>query len=113
MSANNNITPDVPLKPEIDHDRSISPVWAQILYKGVEGRDKLKKVNEALNDDPSLAFKAILGKSLLDRHIDPFFAMVLPDSMKLDVLKQRLKFKPHERFDMTVGKNKLDFNWRF
>ena len=118
MSAYNNITPDIStIKPKIDFDRGISPVWAQILYQGVEKRDKLKKTTQALKDDPSLAFKALLGKSLLDRHIDPFFAKMLPDSVKLDVLKQRFKYSPTKKLDLTLGKKgddpKLTVNWRF
>ena len=94
-----------------------SPVWAEMLFKGVQKRDKLKKQVRSLEEDPSLLFKGLLGKSLLDKHINPFFAKLLPDSTKLDILKQQIKFQPNERFDMTLKKKsdgaKLGFNWRF
>lgn len=98
---------------KFEFDRNVSPVWAKLLYKGVKDRGKVSKNIETVKDDPSLIFKGLLGKSLLDKHINPFFDKMLPDSTKLDVLKQQLKFKPHDRFDMTVGKNKLGLNWRF
>ena len=64
-----------------------------------------------------MLFKGMLGKSLLDKHINPFFDRMLPDSTKLDVLKKQIRFQPHDRFDMTLGKKndttKLGLNWRF
>lgn len=90
-----------------------NPVWANILFKGVQKRDKLKKGVETLKDDPSMLVKGLLGKSLLDKHINPFFDRIMPDSTKLDILKKQIKFNPNERFGMTVGDNKLAFNWRF
>ena len=90
-----------------------NPVWANILFKGVQKRDKLKKGVETLKDDPSLLVKGLLGKSLLDKHINPFFDKIMPDSTKLDVLRKQIKFNPNEKFGMTVGDNKLAFNWRF
>lgn len=94
-----------------------NPVWANILFKGVKKRDKLKKQFKSLEDDPGLLFKGLLGKSLLDKHINPFFDRIMPDSTKLDILRQQIKFKPHDRFDMTLkrksGGAKLGFNWRF
>ena len=98
-------------------NKEMNPVWAKMLFKGVQKRDKLKKGIHALKDDPSLVIKGLLGKTLLDKHINPFFDRLLPDSTKLDVLKQQIKFKPNDKFDMTLGKKssgaKLGFNWRF
>ena len=90
-----------------------NPVWANILFKGIQKRDKLKKGVETLKDDPSLIVKGLLGKSLLDKHINPFFDKIMPDSTKLDVLKKQIQFNPNERFGMTVGDDKLALNWRF
>jgi hypothetical protein len=105
------------LKANFAYKQEMSPVWAKLLFKGIQKRDKLKKGVHALKDDPSLLLKGFLGKSLLDKHINPFFDKLLPDSTKLDVLKRQIKFQPHNRFDMTLGKRgrgaKLDLNWRF
>ena len=99
------------------YDKGVSPVWARLLYKGVQKRDKLEQGAKAIGDDPSLLFKGLLGKSLLDKHINPFFKKMLPDSTKIDILKRQFKFQPHDRFDMTLGKKgntaKLGLNWRF
>ena len=105
------------LKANFAYKQEMSPVWAKLLFKGVQKRDKLRKGIHSLKDDPSMLFKGMLGKSLLDKHINPFFDRMLPDSTKLDVLKQQIKFKPSDRFDMTLGKKSgganLGFNWRF
>ena len=97
----------------LSFDKRTNPVWAEMLFKGVQKRDKLKKQVKSLEEDPSMLFKALLGKSLLDKHINPFFDKIMPDSTKLDVLKKQIKFNPHERFGMTVGDKKLGLNWRF
>ena len=97
----------------LSFDKPTNPVWAEMLFKGVQKRDKLKKQVKSLKDDPSMLFKGLLGKSLLDKHINPFFADLLPDSTKLDVLKKQIKFQPHDRFGMTLGDKKLGLNWRF
>jgi hypothetical protein len=106
-----------PSKVGFGYNQEMSPVWAKLLFKGVQKRDKLKKSVHALKDDPSMLFKGVLGKSLLDKHINPFLDKLLPDSTRLDVLRREFKFQPHDRFDMTLGKKgrgaKLDLNWRF
>ena len=94
-------------------NQEMNPVWANLLFKGVQKRDKLKKGIHALKDDPSMIFKGLLGKSLLDKHINPFLDKILPDSTKLDVLKKQIKFNPHKRFGMTIGDKKLGLDWRF
>ena len=115
---------NIPYKPkqgaiqaDFSPNEGMSPVWANLLFKGVQKKDKLKKGFKLLEDDPSLLFKGLLGKSLLDKHINPFFDRLLPDSTKLDVLKQQIRFQPHNKFDMALRKKgdgaKLDFNWRF
>ena len=42
---------------------------------------------------------------------------MLPDSTKLDILKRQFQFKPHDRFNMTLGSRgstaNLGLNWRF
>ena len=105
------------IKTDFAYNKEMNPVWANLLFKGIQKRDKLKKGILTLKDDPSMIFKGLRGKSLLDKHIDPFFRRLLPDSTKLDVLKQQIKFKPNDRFDMTLGKKsggaKLGLNWRF
>ena len=105
------------LKTNFSYNQEMSPVWAELLFKGVQKRDKLKKSIHSLKDDPSMLFKGILGKSLLDKHINPFLDKMLPDSTKLDVLKRQVRFQPHDKFDMTLGKRKgttkLGLNWRF
>lgn len=107
MSAiNNNFT-------QSSFDRNVSPVWAQLLYKGMSKRDKLSDVSKQVKGDPSLLLKGYFGKSLLDKHINPFLKKVLPDSVKLDVLKQNIKFSPSKRLDMTFGDKKFGLNWRF
>ena len=97
--------------------KATNPVWAEMLFKGIQKRDKLKKGVHALKDDPSMILKGLLGKSLLDRHINPFFDKILPDSTKLDVLKQQIKFQPTKNLDMFLrrksGGAKLGLNWRF
>ncbi len=100
-------------KESLSFGKAVSPVWAEMLFKGVQKRDKLKKQVKSLEEDPSMLFKGLLGKSLLDKHINPFFADLLPDSTKLDVLKKQIKFNPHKRFGMTVGDKKLGLDWRF
>ena len=72
-------------------NRQVSPVWATLLYKGVGERDKLEKASKLVKNDPSILLKGLLGKSLLDKHINPFFNKLTPDSVKVDVLKQNLK----------------------
>ena len=106
-------TQNTPIKLDLEHDPKVSPVWAKLLYKGVSKRDKLQRGLEQVKGDPSLLFKGFLGKSLLDKHINPFFDRMLPDSTKLDVLKRQIQFQPHKRFDMPVGDKKLGLNWRF
>jgi hypothetical protein len=105
------------LKGNFSYNQEMSPVWAKLLFKGVQKRDKLRKGIHSLKDDPSMIFKGFLGKSLLDKHINPFFDKLLPDSTKLDVLKRQIRFQPHDRFDMTLRKKgkgaKLGLNWRF
>lgn len=96
-----------------DFDRGVSPAWAQLLYKGVGKRNKLSDASRAIKSDPSLLLKGYFGKSLLDKHVNPFLEKVLPDSVKLDVLKQKLKFSPSRKLDMTLGKRKFGLNWRF
>jgi len=106
--------PEEYMYPSVNTEKpSVNPVWAQMLYKGVEKRDKLKEGLETIEDDPSLVLKGLLGKSLLDKHINPFFDRIMPDSTKLDVLKKQIKFNPHDRFGMTLGDKKLGLNWRF
>ena len=106
-----------PFEGDNPYKKDMNPAWAKLLFKGMGKRDKLKRNVRSLKDDPSLLFKGILGKSLLDKHINPFFDRLLPDSTKLDVLKKQIKFKPSDRFDMTLGKKSgganLGFNWRF
>ena len=105
------------LKTNFSYNQEMSPVWANLLFKGVRKRDKLKKSVRALKDDPSMIFKGVLGKSLLDKHINPFFRQMLPDSMEVDVLKRQFKFQPSDSLAMTLGKRgdtaKLGINWRF
>ena len=99
------------------YNKDVSPAWAHLLYKGVNMRDKLKEGISSLERDPSLLFKGLLGKSLLDKHINPFINEMLPDSTKLDILKRQFQFKPHDRFNMTLGSRgstaNLGLNWRF
>ena len=106
-----------PFEGDNPYKKDMNPAWAKLLFKGIGKRDKLKKNVRSLKDDPSLLFKGILGKSLLDKHINPFFNKILPDSAKLDVLRRQIRFQPHDRFNMTLGKKgrgaKLDLNWRF
>ena len=117
MAYNTQNTPNFSY-PQVDLDslQNVSPVWAQILFKGISKRHKLKKGAKELKKDPSLLFKGLLGKSLLDKHINPFFRRMLPDSLELDVLKQQMRFSPNNKFDMTLGKRgataKLGFDWR-
>ena len=103
--------------PNIDFDRGVSPVWAELLYKGVGSRDKIKEGLRTVREDKDLLWQGILGKSLLDRFIDPGLKKLLPDSTKLDVLKQEFKYSPTKKLDLTLGKrgktSKLGFNWRF
>ena len=100
-----------------EYDKGVSPVWAQLLYKCVSKRDKISKSAGDIKEDPSLLLKGLVGKSLLDRYINPFFERALPDSVKLDVLKQNIKFSPTKRMDISLGKRgnttNLGFNWRF
>ena len=100
-----------------EYDKNVSPVWAQLLYKGISKRDKLEKGMQDIKHDPSLLLKGLVGKSLLDRYIDPFLSRALPDSVKLDVLKQNLLYSPSRKLDISLGKKgkttNLGFNWRF
>ena len=100
-----------------EFDKGVSPVWAQLLYKGVSKRDKLAQGAGAIKEDPSLLLKGLVGKSLLDRYINPFFKRALPDSVKLDVLKQNIQYSPTKRLDVSLGRKgsttNLGFNWRF
>ena len=104
-------------KPSLGFDRDVSPVWAHLLYKGVAKRDKLSKGIESVKDDPTLLFKGLFGKSLLDKHIHPFMDKILPDSVKLDVLRQKLRFSPRKNLDIDLAKRggttKLGLKWRF
>jgi hypothetical protein len=108
---------NAPLQLDMKHNPAVSPIWAKLLYKGVTKKDKMQSKIDALRDDPSAIFKGYLGKSLLDKHINPFFDRIMPDSTKLDVLKRQFKFQPHDRFNMTVGAKggnpKMNLNWRF
>jgi len=104
--------------PTIDTGKpAVNPVWAQLLFKGVQNKDKIKKNIDMIEDDPSLIAKGLLGKTLLDKHINPFLDKLLPDSTKLDVLKRQLHFRPKDNFGMTLGKKddnvNLGLNWRF
>ena len=110
MAYNNQNTENIE---RLSFQKPTNPVWAEMLFKGVQKRDKLKKQVRALEEDPSMLFKGLLGKSLLERHINPFFDRIMPDSTKLDVLKKQIKFQPHDRFGMTLGDKKLGLNWRF
>ena len=98
-------------------DRGVSPVWAQLLYKGVGSRDKIKEGIETVKADKDLLWQGLLGKSFLDRVINPGFKKLLPDSTKLDVLKQEFKYSPTKKLDLTLGKRgddtKFGLNWRF
>tara|TARA_R100000781_G_scaffold96610_1_gene60603 strand:- start:6443 stop:6778 length:336 start_codon:yes stop_codon:yes gene_type:complete len=111
MSANKDIFT------QSTFDRGVSPVWAELLYKGVQKRDKLSDAAEQVKGDPSLLFKGMLGKSLLDRHINPFLEKMLPDSVKLDVLKQNLLYSPTKKLGFSFGKkgdtSSLGINYRF
>ena len=111
MSANKDILTQATFQ------QGVSPVWATLLHKGVKNRDKLSDAAGKIKKDPSLLLKGLLGKSMLDKHINPFFDKILPDSAKIDVLKQQIKFQPNKNFDFSLGKKGdkglLDINWRF
>ena len=96
-----------------DFNRDVSPVWAELLYKGVSKRDKFADICSKVKSEPSLLLKGYFGNSLLDKHINPFLKKMLPDSVKLDVLKQNIKFSPNRKLDMTFGDKKFGLNWRF
>ena len=91
-------------------DAGVSPVWANLLYKGVKNRDKLQEKMDIVKDDPTLLFKGLLGKSLLDKFIDPGLAKLLPDSIKLDVLKHKLHINPTKKLHLELGKKNKTFN---
>ena len=111
MSTNN---PNIEF-PEFSKD--VSPVWANLLYKGIKNPDKVSKGLKAIKEDKDLLWQGLLGKSLLDRFITPGIDSLLPDSTKLDVLKREFKFSPTRKLDFTLGKRgdtaKLGFDWRF
>ena len=94
-------------------DRGVSPVWAQLLSQGTD------KPMDYSKSDPNRLLNRYYGKSLLDRHTNPIFNKMkkkfklLPDSVKADVFKQNLKWSLNKKLNMTLGKNKLDLNWRF
>ena len=104
-------------KGNFSFDRGVSPVWAQLLYKGVQDRDKVKEGINTIKGDKDLLWQGILGKSLLDRVIDPGLKRLLPDSTKLDVLKQEFKYSPTRKLDLSLGKRgkttNFGLNWRF
>ena len=111
MSANKDILTQATFQ------QGVSPVWATLLHKGVKNRDKLSDAAGKIKKDPSLLLKGLLGKSMLDKHINPFFDKITPDSVKVDALKNRIKWSPTKKLDFSLGKKGdtglLDINWRF
>ena len=102
---------------EIPFNRDVSPVWTQLLYKGVQNRGKLKSAMSDIRDNPALVPGAIFGKSFLDRIIDPTLKKLLPDSVRADVLKNKLTYSPNKKLDMGFKLDKksplLTIDWRF
>jgi len=111
MSANKDILTQATFQ------QGVSPVWATLLHKGVKNRDKLSDAAGKIKKDPSLLLKGLLGKSMLDKHINPFFDKITPDSVRIDALKNRINWSPTKKLDFSLGKKGdkglLDINWRF
>lgn len=101
----------------ITYDRGVSPVWARLLHKGVGNRAKLKSTLTKVGENPELIPVAFLGKSLLDRFIDPALTKLLPDSVKADVLKNRITYSPSKKMDLGFKLSKtnplLSVNMKF
>lgn len=101
----------------ITYDRGVSPVWARLLHKGVENRGKLKSALTKVGESPELLPAAFLGKSLLDRVIDPTLNRLLPDSVKADILRNKITYSPSKRMDLGFKLSKtnplLSVNMKF
>ena len=101
----------------ITYDRGVSPVWARLLHKGVENRGKLKSTLTKVGESPELIPAAFLGKSLLDRFIDPTLTKLLPDSVKADVLRNKITFSPGKKTQLGFKLDKknplLSVNMKF
>jgi len=118
MSLNNaNTSRNSMIQPVFQVMDKPTPEWLNLVSKGIMKRDKLKRGAKQLQDDPSLLFKGLFGKSLLDRHINPFLDRITPDSINVDVLRRNVKFSPHNNFNMTLGAKggnpNIGINWRF
>ena len=89
-----------------------NPMWANLLYSGVENRHKIKDTFKDWEDDPSLledAGKGLLGQYLLNQ--------VLPDNISADLKDKRIDWNVNDRLDLGLSENKgttfLDLGWRF
>lgn len=102
---------------EMTFNRDVSPVWAQLLHKGVQNRAGIKNTLSQVGDNPALIPGAIFGKTFLDRVIDPTLTKLLPDSVRADVLKNKINFSPNRNLNMGFKLDKknplLTLDWRF
>jgi len=115
IMAYNTETTSTPL--QMSFNKDVSPVWAQLLYKGAKNPGKLKSTLSDVRENPSLLPGAFVGKSLLDKFINPTLDKLLPDSVKTDVLRNKITFSPTKKLDMGLTLEKksplLNINWKF
>ena len=115
IMAYNTETTSNPL--EMPFNKDVSPAWAQLLYKGAKNPGKFKNTLSDIGDNPALIPGAFIGRSLLDRFINPNLHKLLPDSVRADVLRNKINFSPTRKLDMGFKMDKknplLTLDWRF
>ncbi len=98
----------------LNYSPKVNPAWAELLYKGVGKRKKLKESFNMLKNNPELAIQGLLGKSLLDKQIQPFVDKIMPEKTKLDIAKGNLMYSPNENLDLSIDKDAtFNLNFRF
>ena len=69
----------------------------------------LSDIGKVYKEEPHQALQGLLGNYIMEE--------ITPESMNIDFLENRIKFKPHPKMDISLSQegktNFLDLGWKF
>ena len=83
------------------------PMWADMLYRGVENRHQIKDTLKKWKEDPSSAEPVLQG--LLGQHL---LGKILPSNMRADLKNKRFDWDINDKLSLGLSKHDKSLNYR-
>ena len=101
-----------PQRSNFNVERQETPIWASLLYGGVENRKEISRGLDALKNEPDLIKTAVGG--LLGQY---FLNENLPSNVDINLKNKSFTYMPNDKFNIGFSKEGdtgvFNMGWRF